>query len=58
VDTKSGCGRLDLSAFLAEAARPAWPILSDDAPRGEDRTWRPAELERSGLAPLFESRPN
>lgn len=58
MNTKAGCGRLDLSAFQGAAARPAWPTGSDDAAAAEVKTWRPVELDRPDLFSQFEPRPN
>lgn len=57
MNTKSGCGRLDLSAVKGEGVPPAWPVALDEA-AAEMRTWRPVELDRPDLASLFEPRPN
>lgn len=58
MNTKSGCGRLDLSAFQGGAARPAWAVDPRASMPVEPATWRPVELERADIAPMFEPRPN
>ena len=58
MNTKSGCGRLDLSAFKGKGVRATWPTAATEAAPVEARTWRPAELDRPDLASLFEPRAN